>query len=339
MKKRIFWLDFAKGFTIFLVVFGHVLAAIFNNIDVDDGSGTMIFKLIMYLIFLIIMPIFFALSGFLYRDILSLKAYRKMLLKKLISLGVPYLIFSILLVVLAIFFKLNVDGVSELKDLLYIGVRPIAYLWFLQALFLAFAIVGAFSLLKIKPQLQVIILLCGTFIGELVLDKQFYFYVMQSFSWALCFYLGYLIKCNENLLNKRVALISGGLMIFSTIWQISAEPEWYLQGDFFNFENTLGKFASIFVFLYIYRKVSTSNALFQRFSNYGRESLIIYLVHVPVISLIRKIMMVAGITNVIAIFCVCLLGSWYLSIFASWIVKNYKPLDFIFYPLIYIKLK
>lgn len=336
MGKRIVWLDFAKGATIFLVVLGHVLAAIFNNLVVESSLGTIVFKFIMYLVFLAIMPIFFALSGYLYQNTQNFGIYRKMLLRKLISLGIPYIVFSILLVLLATFFKLNIAGVSSLKDIIYIGVRPIAYLWFLQSLFLVFMLVGALSLLKIKNSLQVIILLCGTLIGEFISDKQFYFYVFQTFSWALCFYLGYLIKCNKNLLSRKNALISVGCIVVSIIWQINTDPQWYLRGDFFTFENTIGKLASIFVFMYIYHKVSGSNKVSQRFSSYGRVSLIIYLVHVPLISIMRKTLMTAGITNVTVIFCVCFVGSWYLSIFSSWIVEKFKPLDFVFYPLRYI---
>lgn len=336
MKKRIFWLDFAKGATIFLVVLGHVLAAIFNNLTVSDGLGTTLFKSVMYLIFLSIMPIFFALSGFLYSDVSDFKKYKKMILKKFVSLGVPYTIFSILLVILSVIFKLDISGVSGLIDILYIAIKPIAYLWFLQALFLAFVIIGLFSLLKIKPSVQLAILLVGTFIGELVSDKQFYFYIMQSFSWALCFYLGYLIKSNKRLLSQKIVMASVVAMIISIIWQVTVDHEWYLRGDFFNFENTIAKFASIFIFLYIYQKVPENNRLFRKFSIYGRESLVIYLIHVPVISIFRKVLVMQGITNIVVIFVVCLLGSWYTSICVNWIVTRLKPLDFIFYPLRYI---
>ena len=66
--KRIFWIDFGKGFGIFLVVLAHVLANIANNVVLKNDVSTEIIHFIMYVLFLIIMPIFFAMSGYLFRD-------------------------------------------------------------------------------------------------------------------------------------------------------------------------------------------------------------------------------------------------------------------------------
>lgn len=80
--KRIFWIDFGKGFGIFLVVLAHVLANIANNVVLKNDVSTEIIHFIMYVLFLIIMPIFFAMSGYLFKIPLTYKKYALMLRKK-----------------------------------------------------------------------------------------------------------------------------------------------------------------------------------------------------------------------------------------------------------------
>ncbi|WP_349909101.1 acyltransferase family protein [Limosilactobacillus fermentum] len=67
MKKRIEWLDFGRGFTIFLVVVAHVLGGIYTN-NIYSQSVNDVLSPLGETVFLVIMPIFFSLSGYVYRD-------------------------------------------------------------------------------------------------------------------------------------------------------------------------------------------------------------------------------------------------------------------------------
>ncbi|ERJ41936.1 hypothetical protein N581_05515 [Lactobacillus jensenii MD IIE-70(2)] len=55
--KRIEWIDFGRGFTIFLVVVGHVLSGIYTNHIYPNSDGLLMF--FGEFIFLFIMPVFF----------------------------------------------------------------------------------------------------------------------------------------------------------------------------------------------------------------------------------------------------------------------------------------
>ena len=63
---RISWIDFGKGFTIFLVVVAHTFSGIYTNNIYSDGFNTVI-EVLGESLFLFIMPVFFSLSGYLYK--------------------------------------------------------------------------------------------------------------------------------------------------------------------------------------------------------------------------------------------------------------------------------
>ncbi|GMA67576.1 hypothetical protein GCM10025884_12030 [Leuconostoc gelidum subsp. gelidum] len=66
-KKRIMWLDFAKGITVFLVVIVHVVEGIYKT-EMYHQYDTFS-EITMGLLFTIVMPIFFALSGYVYNPV------------------------------------------------------------------------------------------------------------------------------------------------------------------------------------------------------------------------------------------------------------------------------
>lgn len=115
--KRIEWLDFAKVFGIFLVVLAHI------PFRFDDA------------ICLFHMPLFFMLSGYLYKQ----RAFRDELIRSSKSLLVPYLIYNLLLLIVysTVFkessIKMLLKGIflSEQEQLPY----AFRALWFLISLF------------------------------------------------------------------------------------------------------------------------------------------------------------------------------------------------------------
>lgn len=89
--KRIEWIDFGKGITILFVMIAHVIGGVFKT----DGFGNYdsISKISMAIIFTFIMPVFFALSGFLYQSTDDFQVYIKNIVKKAVNLFGPYIFF------------------------------------------------------------------------------------------------------------------------------------------------------------------------------------------------------------------------------------------------------
>ncbi len=117
--KRLYWIDSAKAIGMLLVILGHMY------------SGSRFH----WLIFSFHMPLFFAISGFLYKHV----GIKKEISKILFSLFIPYLLYSVLL--MTIYFAMH--GVNtELVINHVIGNHngnvgiwvPICPLWFIMAL-------------------------------------------------------------------------------------------------------------------------------------------------------------------------------------------------------------
>ena len=127
-KKRIEWIDIAKGLLIILVVMGHVTssyhaASMYSNAPLLNFSHQLIYSFHM--------PAFMFISGLLFRT----KADKKSQVKNiLLSYGVPYLFFSLLWWIFKFVLSGIVNSQLGLADLLLIPVFPISFMWFLYAL-------------------------------------------------------------------------------------------------------------------------------------------------------------------------------------------------------------
>ncbi|WP_173007707.1 acyltransferase family protein, partial [Lactobacillus helveticus] len=160
MGKRIEWLDFGKGFFIFLVVIAHVLDGIQGKKIYSNIVNNNI-HFISDFLFFFVMPVFFAVSGYLFKRLNTVKGYLFFIRKKAINLLVPYVIFSIIYVMLQQVGGNNLAHKHAVDSLLLIWYKPIGYLWFLYVLFFVFVLVGLFSYIGIKLQYQLIIYILG----------------------------------------------------------------------------------------------------------------------------------------------------------------------------------
>lgn len=340
MKQRIVWLDFAKGFTMLLVIVAHCVGNIVRHADVQ--SNTLVFMhILQYYSYLIIMPVFFAISGYLFNPdkIDSWKKYRNLLKKKAFQLGVPYIFFSVFLTFCAIILNIKMSVISSPTDLLLIFVRPIGYLWFLYALYLCFVVVGLFQLFNIKMTQQFLIYLILTILFEFVPNTNFFAFFFQVFSWILCFYIGIVLKKKIYILYNKLYLVIALLSFtISSFLQIMLDKSWYAHSDFFQFSNTLAKLSCILLVFKLYISVNKNNIIVRTFAKYGVDSLIIYLIHPIIIVILRKVFLNIGIDNSIFLLILMTFLTWYICIVSIKIIKKVKLFDIIFYPTKYINL-
>lgn len=134
MPKRIRWIDYGKGFAIFLVIIGHVALGSLESQNFD-GIDVVILRYILEATYAVHTPVFFALSGYFFKPIGRISMIGSRVLKRLIALGIPYVVFSIVMVLLKTFGGSSVRNQNGLSGLLNIYWQPIDYLWFLFALF------------------------------------------------------------------------------------------------------------------------------------------------------------------------------------------------------------
>lgn len=138
MKDKINNLQIIRGGATLLVVLGHITTIAGQNPLVET-------------IYYFHMPLFFIISGFLfgYKEIDRIlengASYQiGFMIKKLVSLGIPYLLFSSVYIVLnSILNKVvSTNSTASLSNILSLPWKPVAHYWFLLVLIIFFLVIG-----------------------------------------------------------------------------------------------------------------------------------------------------------------------------------------------------
>jgi len=142
--KRIQWIDFCRSLAIFSVVVGHITMGLRNSSIIHTDYA---FSLIQAYVYSFHIPLFFFISGFLYKKHLTWNSFGKNILKKLIVLGIPYVVFSVIMFALTNLSGGQARNIIRIQSLLLIWKQPIEYLWFLYVLFFIFVYIGLLQLI------------------------------------------------------------------------------------------------------------------------------------------------------------------------------------------------
>lgn len=142
--KREFWIDATKLFACVLVAVGHMTMGL-ESANILESS--MWSRWFIQTIYYFHVPLFFVCSGYLYQKrsvVRTFSAWGSNILRKLISLGIPYFVFSFANWVLKEIFASEVNTQNEaLTDVLFLS--PSSPFWYLYTLFFLFLIIPTFS--------------------------------------------------------------------------------------------------------------------------------------------------------------------------------------------------
>lgn len=130
-RTRESWVDVCKGIAILLVVMGHVVTSYRNSNLLTNAGGV---NFICDFIYSFHMPLFFVISGYLASKSNGSTPVKQQITKKLISYGIPYLVFSVGSWLLKFVASPFVNSKVDINDLLMIFLYPINAMWFLYAL-------------------------------------------------------------------------------------------------------------------------------------------------------------------------------------------------------------
>lgn len=328
-KKRINWIDFAKGITIFLVVFGHINSGLLNSGKFQAYDN--ILSLIYDFVGTLRMPLFFMVSGFLYYTKLNsnLTDLKKSILKKFIALGIPYLIFSVLTWIVKFTMGGNVRVEVELKDLLLIPIVPIEHFWFLYVLLIIFVLTELFDY-YFKNNYIVLSIIFAIAIVRWNFHSGFYL-LDKSMSMMIFFYMGKMLRQNINVLKNSTFV----LLCFLTFVALEAAA---LYNDISY--SGIGFIVSVTGVLFILAasmRLNDEGYIYRYFSEVGRITMPVYLLHPSIASMTRMVLFKFGIGNIIVHFILGVVVAWCLSIFIYRIAAKNKYADFLFYPAKYWK--
>lgn len=320
--ERNLLVDRLKGYACFLVLFGHVIMGIrVAGINIPEFFGGM-----EKFIWSFHIALFLFLSGVVYKvtgEWKSKKTKLNFILHKLYNLGVPYVTFSVIYVLINSFVgETNTD--FALLDILYIWKTPIAQYWFLYALFFLFCIWTLLSGILKNWQITLITLLIGYTAPLLGVSLGCFEVVFYS---ALAFGIGTFINFKKLTLIplwSKYLIISlhlavGILLIIINKIEVPLVKEIMM---------LFGIYASI-LFVYIIQKINFI-ARFLDFVN--KYSFQIYLLHTIFTAGIRIILLRLTISQWWIHVIAGTLCGLIFSVLAAVIAKKIKFLNFFFFP-------
>ena len=340
-KSRINWIDFGKGLAIFFVLVGHVLLGLYQSEKFPSWNNVLISLVAQLYIFHI--PVFFALSGYFFKPISSLNEFWDYAKKKTIVLGIPYIFYSIIHFCLQKVAGAAVRVPTTIFDLINIYKHPLGVSWYLYILW---SILMIYGLLSIVIKNRRILFLISVLAYGCTLFVQTDIYIIQkTLVWGVCFMLGSVLsKIHLNRIDSKKFLLFFIVFdfIYMLVWFLFYEIE--SKKDYVSYNNPgLWGIAFIvcivFSFLFFPKIEKEFPKLFEYFSKYGKDSLGIYIIHAPICSMLRILMLKMGIGSVFLHIVIGIVLGWYLSILATNVLKKIPLLNIVLLPQRYIKLK
>ena len=297
-KERIKWVDIAKGIGIVCVVMGHIFSAQMPAHKI---------------IFLFHMPLFFFVSGFLYKEQPDNKAY---IVKKAKNLLIPYFsVFALVFPVLIFTYMpegYTLDMIAW--DTLYyvLGghyLRGLVYdifiaMWFLTCLFLVQVIYNYIHTMLKKRTIHfiVFIMLIAAYINSI-------FYPGFSLPWSAnvilmaipIYHLGYMSRQIE--VDKySILFIIAGLLTCASLMLFPQNTFDMMRNNYgIPFVTFISAIVCIYMVKYISVIIAENRILRNILSELGKASLVIMAFHLPVYQLLWKYFEISSIPAIIVI--------------------------------------
>lgn len=156
-------------------------------------------------------------------------------------------------------------------------------------------------------------------------------YILNVFGWAIFFCLGVIFRNNLNLLKNKICLyfslvLTIGLLV--TLFSLLGVSHRYYNDV--SLINIFPKVVSDVFMFSVFMNVSSHTKFFSYFKKYGKYSLIIYMVHAPLLSAARVIILKFGMINELILIIILILIGWYGSLAVVWLNSRFKLVRFIF---------
>ncbi|KZT82998.1 acyltransferase family protein [Lactiplantibacillus plantarum] len=285
MRKRVMWIDIARGIAMLSVIVGHSL---FYYVSSDVGRYIYAFH----------MPIFFILSGYLYRE----KAYAKELKGAAKNLLLPY--YATCLVMIAVFFVAQLKtpwlvnypaSFSDLVSAIFYGigadsrlpfpahVDSIGAIWLLLAMAIAlqlFNLIIVFTKrLKSKRLVRVFIICLLAILGKLIATNWLLPLSLNAALFSLVFlYIGYLLQEQQLLedISWKIFIVA----LFS--WGLAASNQMFLLvsvGASDTLLAILGAVGGSIVVIKLSQLIATKKVVDSTLGTFGRLSIIVLCFH------------------------------------------------------------
>ena len=322
--KRIRYIDSIKGFAVICVVIGHVANGYLGYRNAD-----IVYYNIFNVLYAFHMPLFFAVSGFLFgRAYSSDEGIRKEKIKaQITNLICIYLLHSLLLGVSKMIFSQYTNNRVTAIDLIQIPIKPLELFWYLFVLIIYYFVFSREMIMRLK---SAVIFFAAFVLGAIStwLPEYLVFDLKRALYYLLFFYLGIILNKKEEILEKKrlaFLLFPCIILLYIMFWNQKIKLNSILLVS-----QALGFTCSLFVFCVFKQYRILGENRFLRFI--GRYGLEIYLLHTYILTAFRALLKQLNINSIPIILLVSSLAGVFIPIAIAAISKKLHIYDFLFSP-------
>ncbi len=285
-------------------------------------------------------PVFFAVSGYLYnftkkRNCIKnwLERYRGLVIKKIVTLGIPYFTFSIAYICMNSFMKNQVNTYYGWDTVPVLYRVTVAQYWYLHSLFIMFLITPIIEIIVRDKHWIGICISIAFNVFSIVFDCGF----LTNFArYYFCFWIGYYISGIPSL-EEVVAKIKPYIwliliIIGSAVFLVFNGSEYDYIADWL--------FTAFMIIMLLFGAISVCCRYYipEWISKFSEYTLHIYLIHTWIIGVMRVGLRSFGVYNIWLHILFDFIGGVIISLVISIIIKKCKYLDFFIEPGRYLRL-
>lgn len=325
-RKREIWVDDVKVIACILVVLGHFFQSM-TKASILPASD--LYEWFIKTIYYFHVPLFFICSGYLYQRysrVDGVESWGKNVVKKALTLGIPYFTFSFATWVLKTIFSSNVNNqIGGLFETLFL--QPTSPYWYLYTLFFIFLITPTF-----RNRKSAIIRLTVAFIMKAVaiIGGGTQVYAVSSVLTNEIWFIGgmCLVEKIWKPLKAQVSAVIGVIFVILSILMVDIDSKWL------SFE--LGILACVSIISAV-RKLN--GKLSKAFPFLSKYTMPIFVMHTLFAAPLRSVLLKIGINSAMIHVVLGIAVSFIGPIIAAEIMKKTKMLEFFLYPGKFIKVK
>ncbi|MGN1123657.1 MAG: acyltransferase family protein [Eubacterium sp.] len=328
LKTRYVWIDNLKLSCCILVVLGHFYMSM---VESEILPNNIVYNLCVQSVYTFHVPLFFVCSGFLYQKsnkVHCIKSWSANVLDKLLNLGVPYITFTVITLVIKNIFADSVNNPAG-DYFTTIFVHPVAPYWYLYALFLMF-----FFIPCVKNKKQAGALFAFAFVVRIIYiiclnnSVELPFIIYSTICRMIWFVIGMCIALDfidlKSKISRIIMVVCGSVAIALSIYfyrtlYLKEIPK-YIIGLLFVISIII--LANNVEFSFI-------NKMGKRFSEYFMP---VYVMHTIVCAGVRILLLKLGVDNPVIHIILGLSAGFLVPIAAYEIAKRIPVLLFFIYP-------
>lgn len=339
-SQRIGYIDALKGFAIICVVVGHIVGGYYDA-NTFPQSANLLYT-VHNIIYIFHMPLFMAISGFVYcAAYFDTNGYPKKsrIYNQILNMICVYILFSLIYGAVKLLFSRFVTNDISIIDIILIPIKPISLYWYIYVLVFLYLIFSFNFVYTVNYRIVLFVTVSVSFIGQCISISLFD--ISRLMYYSFFFYIGIAYRRYKTESYKYSKVIICGMFLISCVltavfWNTAKESDKYIDSiPIVKMIVAIGTAATIW-FLFENIKLLAEC----KFLKYlGKRSLEIYVIHGFLISGLRPILNMLGVTNVYASIIINLILSILLPILFAEICRCLKIHDLIFKPISWIKMK